>query len=415
MVRTGTRRGAWWASALVIALLVGVVVLRGAAPPARADDHPLAFGAFPQPQPGQTAQQAVQQLEGQIGRSLAIVRVFETWEDEFPDGYHRWLRDTDHTLILSVKPSDSDGPIAWTSIASAAPGSTLDQQMRSWARHIRDFGVPIWVTFNHEPEAGNGGVGTDAEFIAAWRTWVDIFRQEGATNVKHMWIVTDYAFHVPTSDRRHAPDWYPGDDWVDGIAIDAYNWHVCRPNADNVWKSLATIIEPFRRFALAHPSEEVWLAEWASWEDPQVPNRKAQWIEEARDLFAQPAYAQFDGVVYFHSRPINQEFVNCDWRVTTTSSSLAEFRAMALDPRYGLSTTTPPTTTTPSTVPPPTTPAGPTTTLAPGPPAPPGPPVGSIGAVPASASAPARRMGIPDGVQHADAMVVAPRGTRPPR
>jgi hypothetical protein len=320
------------ALALVMAMLT-LGLAAGSTPVYAIDGLPIAFGAYAQPQGGQSLQQAVIQLETQIGRPLETVRVFETWTEAFPDSYHNFLKNGDRTLILSVKPTRNGSRIQWASLANAAPGSQLDNEMRSWARRIRDFEAPIYVTLHHEPESSSGA-GTATDFIAAWRRWVDIFREEGASNVRFMWIMTDYAFHVPQSDRRYAPKWYPGDQWTDAMGIDAYNWHVCRPNADNPWKTLATIVEPFRSFGVQHPSVDLWLTEWATWEDPNVANRKAGWIDQARALFKTPQYSQFAGVLYFHSRAINPNFDDCVWRVDTSTSALASFRAMANDPFY---------------------------------------------------------------------------------
>ena len=322
--------------ALLLAASTVLGFVNTESPVAAVDGRPIAFGAFAQPQGSQTLQQSVAQLETQIGRNLETVRVFESWSDVFPDSFHNFLKAGDRTIILSVRPTRSNGTrVLWSAIANAAPGSQVDTEVRTWARRIRDFDAPIYITLHHEPETvANSAFGTPTEFISAWRHWVDVFRQEGASNAKFMWIMTDYSYHVPTSDRRSAPTWYPGDDWVDAMAIDAYNWHTCRPNEDNPWKTLATIIEPFRQFGALHPTKDLWLTEWASWEDPAVTNRKAGWIDEARALFKGPAYSQFAGVLYFHSNAINASFVDCRWRADTSASSLASFRAMAQDPFY---------------------------------------------------------------------------------
>ncbi len=346
-------------------------VASAAEPPA----DPVALGAYAKPRNGQSERQAVEALEAQIGRKLEVVRVFETWDEAFPDSYHTWLRDGGRSIILSVKPNRLNGAkVTWPSIATAAPGSQVDREIRSWAQRVKGYGVPLYVTLNHEPErAGSTSSGTNADFIAAWRHWVDVFRQEGVTNAKFMWIMTDYAFELPTSDRRNAPKWYPGDAWVDAIASDPYNWHTCRPGINNAWRSLQRIVEPFRAFGALHPDKPLWLAEWASTEDAAVPGRKAAWIDEARALFKQPGWEQFDGIVYFNAAHIQSGVTVCQWYTDTSAGSLSSFRAMALDPFYSgtafgqdggptttttttstsSTTTTAPTTTTSTTVPPP--------------------------------------------------------------
>ena len=64
------------------------------------------------------------------------------------------------------------------------------------------------------------------------------------------------------------------------------------PGIATPWKSLAVIIESFRRFGALHPSKRLWLTEWASAEDPQDPSRKPKWIADAQALFKQPGYAE---------------------------------------------------------------------------------------------------------------------------
>jgi PKD repeat protein len=321
---------------LAACAVLGTVVMSTPSASAADPPHTLAFGALPQRRGNQTQQQATEQLEAQIGRNLAIVRVFEQWTDPFPDSFHNWLKTGDRTMILSVKPVRSNGTrVTWPSIANAAPGSTVDTEMRSWADRIRDYGAPIYVALHHEPEASsNTSYGTSADYIAAWRRWVAVFREEGATNVKFIWITTSYAHGLGAGDRRQATKWYPGDDWVDAMGIDAYNWSNCRPNQATAWMSLQQLIEPFRKFGALHPDEELWLAEWASYEDPAVAGRKASWIDQARSLFAGPNYSQFAGISYFNSYHTGPEYEKCLWWVDTSTTSLSSFTTMANDPLY---------------------------------------------------------------------------------
>jgi Glycosyl hydrolase family 26 len=319
-------------SLLLCAVGAGMLTAPAGAGPS---DPTIAFGAYAKPRSGQTNQQAVTSLEGSIGRQLALVRVFDLWDQPFPDPYTTWLRDTGHTLVLSVKAKRTNGSvIAWRAIADAAPGSALHAQTVSWATRVRDFGAPLHFTFHHEPEAStNLNNGVDADFIAAWRKVITVFRDQGVTNARFTWIMTANSFQLPDTDRRKARKWYPGDGYVDYLGADVYNWYNCRSGINNAWKPLGQLIEAFRQFGLAHPTERMMLAEWASYEDPATPNRKAQWIDGARALFKSPGYGQFDAILYFNSH--DQTAPTCRWWVDTSQSSLTSFAAMATDPFYG--------------------------------------------------------------------------------
>jgi len=63
-------------------------------------------------------------------------------------------------------------------------------------------------------------VNTNETYIAAFRHIVDIFRANGATNVKWVFNVNCDNVGNGTSYLGH----YPGDNYVDYTSIDGYNW-----------------------------------------------------------------------------------------------------------------------------------------------------------------------------------------------
>ncbi len=275
----------------------------------------------------------VEALEGKVGRQFGAVRVFLVWNEAFPTTYHTWLANTGRTPLISLRAQRSDGSlVSWQAIADAAPGTTLHNQVTAWADKIKAYGVPVRFTFNHEPEAKDSvNNGTAAAYIAAWRKVVTILRNRGVTNAKYLWIMTANAFRVSSTDRRFASKWYPGDAYVDELGTDVYNDYTCRSTSDSPWYPLTTEIEKFRQFGAAKPSKPMWLAEWASTDDPANSNRKAQWITQAREALKDPAYDQIIGLLYFHKfRPGTP----CTWYVDSTPASLAAFAAMGADPAY---------------------------------------------------------------------------------
>jgi len=292
---------------------------------------PLVWGASVKNVAKQTPAARVAQFETSVGRQIASTRDFLSWDSPFPTSYETGLRDSGHTLIVSVRTRTVSGAlIPWATIAAAEPDSALYLQMQSWADRIRDFGAPIYVSFQHEPEtAANNVLGSQTDYIAAWQKWVQIMRDEGATNAKQIWITTAFAYTVKASDRRLPSKWYPGDEWVDAIGTDAYNWFTCRTSPKSPWYSLASLIETMRQFTLLHPTKEAWVTEFGSVEDTAQVGRRAQWITDAEALFQQPGYEQFRGVLYFD---LNK--APCDWRIDASPTALAAFAAMGADPYY---------------------------------------------------------------------------------
>jgi hypothetical protein len=274
---------------------------------------------------------AVTTFQGKVGRPVAATRDFLAWDSPFPTAYENSLQAQGTTVMLSVSSFRlSKAPVLWADIAAAQPGDQLYSDMVSWADRMRDFGSTMYFTFQHEPEAaGNKNQGTQTDYIAAWQNFVSIIRAEGATNVRFIFISTGFANKLGPNDRRQTAKWYPGDDYVDAIGVDAYNWFTCRATVKSPWNSLAQLIEGDRQFGLLHPDKPLWVTEYASVEDPNQIGRRAQWLSDAETLFQQPGYEQYVGVLYFDLKK------QCDWRIENDTPSLTAFTTMGADPFYG--------------------------------------------------------------------------------
>ena len=310
---------------LIVAAMLAVVP----AQPAMAAP-PLEWGIDVKP-----GQANMDSIESAVGRKAASTRVFLKWNSPFPDTYHNYLGVNGHTLMISVRPQYLNGAkILWKDLAR--PGTRSYTELLSWVEKIKAFQASypdssVTFTLHHEPETvANSVFGTAADYTAAWVRVVQEFRNR-AVNVKFYWIMTAHSFRRPLADRQNAANWYPGDSYVDVIASDAYNWYTCRHDVSSPWKSLVSLIKPMRDFGAAR-SKAMYLTEYASVEDPQVPGRKAQWLSDAQALFKTPEYALFTGVAYFNLNGPN--YPACGWPVTSSDSALAAFRTMGLDPAY---------------------------------------------------------------------------------
>jgi hypothetical protein len=286
------------------------------------------FGSSAGQRGNESPREAVERLEAAIGRQLAVVRVFKRWDAAFPTDYERWLRQSGHAIFLSAAAQRLDGGnIPWSSIANAQPGSALYEDIVSWADRIGAYGAPVFFAFDAEPETGPSSMGDPGDFVDAWRRIVSVFRDRGVTNARFVMTLT--AFTYGRTDARGAAEWYPGDDWVDAIGADGYNFFGCSPGVNDTWRDFAQVFEPVRQFGFQHPSEPILIAEYGSVEDPSTPGRKAEWITGARATLQSSGWEQFDAALYWHSQT-----TGCPFWVDTSQASVDAFAAMGADPYF---------------------------------------------------------------------------------
>lgn len=209
------------------------------------------------------------------------------------------------------------GNASWRSVANAGPGSTLYNQIVHWAQTIKARGGHIMLAYNHEPEASAGGQhGTAADFIAAWRHVVTIFRNQGVKNVEWTWQMTAWAFRTNPSSPQYAAKWYPGDAWVDNVGADAYNWNTCGVGSGK-YNELKVLGDPVLAFARAH-HKAASFPEFASNRDAQRP----QWIRNAHQYFLQNQDV-LSAAFYFNRPPTVKANNDCHWAL----SSNADYQA----------------------------------------------------------------------------------------
>jgi hypothetical protein len=112
------------------------------------------------------------------------------------------------------------------SLAAIARGR-YDSYLTSFAQAVISFGHPVIISFGHEMNGdwyswGNGRT-SPADFIAAWRHIVSVFRTSGAAEVTWLWTVNSLAGGPGQAAAPKA--WWPGASYVDWVGIDGYYYY----------------------------------------------------------------------------------------------------------------------------------------------------------------------------------------------
>jgi hypothetical protein len=193
-----------------------------------------------------------------------------------------------------------------------------DDEMRDWARQMAAFPGRILLRFRWEMDRPNlaGDVGLPADYIAAWKHVRQVFARENVRNVSWVWCPTAQGFQ-----SGYAQDYYPGDDQVDWVCVDAYASRSLTP--------LSQLVRPFLAWAGGHPKPIV-IGEFGvsrAW----GASDRAGWLAAAANLVAENP--QIKAVSYFDSDPDDSDPYQ---RFLLDPPALAAFANLAKTPYFNV-------------------------------------------------------------------------------
>lgn len=216
-----------------------------------------------------------------------------------------------------------------------------DGYINGYAQQVKSWGKPLFIRLGHEFNgdwytyggANNGGGMLNGfgdptkpdgpeRFIAAYKHVHDLFKAQGVTNVTWIWCPNNGS--SPNQPWNAPENYYPGDDYVDWIGLDGYNfgtsqtwsgwvdfWHVYANEQNN------GIYQKFENY-----NKPMMIAEFASVE---VGGNKADWITQAYNLNLKYSFPKIKAVTWFHVRKY-EGTVDTDWRINSSAASLAAYQ-----------------------------------------------------------------------------------------
>ncbi len=199
-----------------------------------------------------------------------------------------------------------------------------DVYIRQWAKDAAAYGEPIYLRFDQEMNLSRfpWGVGvngnTSDQYVAAWRHVHDIFRQEGATNVRWVWSP-----NVSNGSSTPFAQVYPGDAYVDWVALDGYNWGTTQ--SWSRWTSLADVFGPSYDALVRMTNKPIMIAEVGC---AEAGGDKAAWIRQGFLQEVPSKLPRVRAIVYS-----NGDW-DADWRVESSPAALDAFREVASYPTY---------------------------------------------------------------------------------
>ena len=162
-----------------------------------------------------------------------------------------------------------------------------DEYFKQAAVAVKNFGGPIFISIDHEmngnwypySQAYPGAQTTAADYVAAWKHIVDVFNNNGATNVAWVWSP-----NVPDVGGVGYEKYYPGDNYVDWIGVSLYSGNDSTA-MDDIYQKYAAK-KPFfitewatapekNQYHPGFPGEVAWVKEFFATLNTRYPRVKA--------------------------------------------------------------------------------------------------------------------------------------------
>ncbi|MCA9731312.1 MAG: hypothetical protein H6696_08105 [Deferribacteres bacterium] len=166
-------------------------------------------------------------VEDSLDTKLKVISYYQAWGDgdehQFNLDVVRNIAKGDYIPMITWEPwvvafEKYKNNMADSSVALITAGE-FDYYIHSWARQIVQYGKPIFLRLGHEMSNpwytwSNHYGNTPEMYIAMWRHVYEIFQKEGAKNSLFVWSPYTAADSV----------FYPGNDYVDWIGFDIFNY-----------------------------------------------------------------------------------------------------------------------------------------------------------------------------------------------
>jgi mannan endo-1,4-beta-mannosidase len=280
-------------------------------------DEPLRFGVSTPG--GFLGAGELQAVADAVGRRAEMVMAFEDFFATPPIAELAVVKYCGADPIITWEPwcwTDDRSPAVVQSVLSGA----LDDYASRWADEIRDWASTVYVRFAHEfngdwyPWTPTFGTSARA-YVEAWRRLHDIFADRGAGNVNWVWAPSA----IGASNFR---DWYPGDDYVDVLGIDGYNWGASHRSTR--WAAPEELFgDPLDALRAVSADKPILISEVGCAESGGC---KADWIARFMQLVVDARDVM--GFVWFEHEK------ETDWRIASTPESAAAMAKALHEARF---------------------------------------------------------------------------------
>ena len=266
-------------------------------------------GAFLSDKP---SREDIVDFKNNYGKKPFLVMVFVDWEDFVNEEVIEDVYLEDCALVVTWEP--------WYAMAKEGLGydemlsGKWDEYIEKFAEILKKIDGAVFLRFGHEMNGNwypwSGTKIGKSKFVEIYKYVKDIFDETGASNVK--WVFSVNWEDVPREDNNFML-YYPGDEYVDYVGIDGYNWGNAK--SWSRWMSFKEIFEKRYKEITNNLKKPIIISEFSSTSNG---GDKAVWIKEAMNDIER--MKEIKGFVLFN---VDKE---TDWNFPTDEDFGKEFK-----------------------------------------------------------------------------------------
>ena len=269
------------------------------------------------------------------GKDLAIDMQFFNFNSTFPSSFAN--NAVQNGLVPYIAWEPWDGNVNGTKFSNQSIiDGAHDAYLKTFAAASKQFAKPLFIRFGHEMNgnwyswdgthsggATTTGYGDQAKadgperYVDAYRRVWQVFKDGGVTNVTWIWCPNSDA--VPGQAWNDMANYYPGDQYVDWVGVDGYNFG----SVQGAWRRFSNIYSTPYSKAIKY-NKPMLIGEFASGESG---GDKAAWITECFTLL-KTTFPKIQAFTWFN---INKE---TDWRINSSAAAQSAFRTAMSDAYY---------------------------------------------------------------------------------
>ncbi|MDQ3075649.1 MAG: hypothetical protein M3Q34_00785 [bacterium] len=228
-------------------------------------------------------------FENLMGKEVDLYAEFKGWNESFPVELTKEVGERGKTLVIFWEPS-----FGYDEIINGSKDAYIQEFAQSAKEYKHEVILSPFDEMNlNENDWGYGIHNNNAEkFKTAWIRIHNMFA--GADNVK--FVITYNNVSVPDISGNKIEDYYPGDEYVDYIGVDGFNFG----DPWQTWESLFPITLIDRLSSYKKP---IYIMSTATLPGP----KKSEWIKDMGTGIHK--YPQIVGFIWFNQKNKNENWL----------------------------------------------------------------------------------------------------------